>query len=65
MKNELIRTSSLPDLRSEAEELLSSEMFEIKGGTANGCTSCESGCQMACSNGCTVCTGCVTGSWIL
>jgi len=46
------------DLRKMAEELLSSEMFELKGGIVEdggGCTVCST-CVTSCSSSCMVCT---------
>lgn len=55
------RMNQVPDLHFQAEELLSSEMFEIIGGkAAPGCTLCSTSCAVACTSGCTVCTGCTS-----
>lgn len=48
---------SKESLRIQAEELLGSELKEIKGGIKNlgfadDCTCCESGCMSSCSVAC-------------
>lgn len=49
--------AKLDQLRFDAEELLSSEMFEVKGGTS-GCNTCMIMCSscVSCTSTCAVCT---------
>lgn len=64
MKKKLIiqqKTEQLPDLPLQAEELLAHKMFEIIGGKVpKGCVFCSFSCEVACSSGCVVCTGCTS-----